>query len=53
MSLNANAATAILRMTSFLNSANDSLRQREWEDAGVDLQRVEAETEKVSKILGR
>ena len=53
MSLNANTATGILRMTSFLNSANDSLRQRDWEDAGVDLQRVEAETEKVSRVLGR
>lgn len=53
MSLNTAAATSMLRVARDLSSANESLRQHAWEDALVELKRVESESDKVSKSIGR
>jgi hypothetical protein len=52
MALNTLTATSIARVQFYLETAADALREQDWEDAKVNLQRAEYETEKVFKTVG-
>ncbi len=53
MALNTLTATSIARVQFYLETAADALREQDWEDARVNLERAEYETEKVFKTVGR
>jgi hypothetical protein len=53
MALNTLTATSIARVQFYLETAADAIREQDWEDAKVNIQRAEYETEKVFKTVGR
>jgi hypothetical protein len=53
MALNTLTATSIARVQFYLETAADALREQDWEDARVNIERAEYETEKVFKTVGR
>lgn len=53
MALNTLTATSIARVQFYLETAADALREQDWDDAKVNIQRAEYETEKVLKTVGR
>jgi hypothetical protein len=53
MTLNTLTATSIARVQLYLETAADALREQDWEDARVNIQRAEYETEKVLNTVGR
>ena len=53
MTLNTLTATSITRVQLYLETAADALREQDWEDARVNIERAEYETEKVFKTVGR
>ncbi len=53
MTLNTQTATSITRIQLYLETAADALREQDWEDARLNIERAEYETEKVLKTVGR
>jgi hypothetical protein len=53
MSLNAQTAASVNRFQLFFDRAAAALREHNWDEALNSLQGVEAETEKVAKVVGR
>jgi hypothetical protein len=53
MSLNAQTAASVNRFQLFFDRAAAALRDHNWDEALSSLQGVEAETEKVAKVVGR
>ena len=53
MALNTSTATSVARIQFYLEAAADALREQDWEDAKINIQRAEYETDKVTKIVGR
>jgi hypothetical protein len=53
MGLNAQTAASVGRFQLMLDEAAAALREHRWEDALGSLQGVEAETQKVGKVVGQ
>ena len=53
MALNTQTATSIARLQLYLENAVDALRELDWEDARINIERAEYETDKVLKTVGR
>jgi hypothetical protein len=53
MALNAQTAASVARLQLYFELAAGDLREHDWTEAGVNLERAEYETEKVFKTVGR
>ncbi len=53
MSLNTQTAASVSRLQLYFELAAGDLREHDWTEAGVNLERAEYETEKVFKTVGR
>jgi hypothetical protein len=53
MTLNADTATQVARLQLYLELASGALRARDWTEAHDNLEKVEYETEKVVRAVGR
>lgn len=53
MSLNVQTAASVGRLQLYFESAAASIRERDWEEARLNLQRAEGETEKIFRTVGR
>jgi hypothetical protein len=53
MALNTQTAASVARVQLFLGQSEEALRGHDWEEAGANLERAEAETEKILKTTGR
>ena len=53
MTLNAETTKSALRLQLFFGHAADALRARDWAEARSNLEAIEADTEKIFKVVGR
>jgi hypothetical protein len=53
MALNTQTAASVARLQLYFELAAGDLREHDWTEAGVNLERAEYETEKVFKTVGR
>jgi hypothetical protein len=53
MALNATTAGSVSRLELDLELAGEGIQQHDWEKARSNLEAAEAETEKISKTVGR